>query len=292
MICKTLVRKGSPRYRQLLTYILQPVSHLTANERGEVVFKHNVFGDTCEQWSRQFVENEQYRRYRRRDSTMLVHEIISFHAADSQHVTNAFLKDFLNYYAQLRADRSMFVGVVHRHQGNVHVHIGLHALNFRTGYSVTKKKPEYRSMLRSLQNWPQIVHSTIDLNSSKERTYSDKEYQLKRRTGKASSKDRLIAAIGALYQQSTSRKDFLNNLTQQEIQPYYRRDKLTGIITSTGRKFRFRTLGISDDMLQELDRQHETSVDRQPKCSPYYEKTARLQRMRKRSIAAKERERE
>ena len=283
MICKTLNRK-SPSYFQLFSYLTKPLNHLTERERSQHIFKHNVYGNTISQWCDQFTENEQFRKLRRKDNTKLIHEIISWAKEDAPHIDSAFIKDFLHHYNKIRADRVMYVAVLHQDEPHTHLHIGMHALNFKTGFSITKKRGAYRSMLQELQafhlnRYPDIKKSTVDFTSSKEKPYRDKEYQYKRRTGLQLKKDLLSQQLLNIYRQSTSLSDFLQHVQSQDITPYYRRNKLTGVITQAGKKYRFRTLSITSEMLTNLDRQQKTLIDRQQKLnitSPYQEKSDRL----------------
>jgi len=70
--------------------------------------------------------------------------------------------------------------------------------------------------------------------------------------GALSNKQKLITALETVYTKATSKRDFYDRLRKQGMQLYKRNDKVVGM--KLKRKFRFRTLGYDQSILQELDK--------------------------------------
>lgn len=71
--------------------------------------------------------------------------------------------------------------------------------------------------------------------------------------GVTSDKQILLSVLEKTYISAKSEKDFYKILTGQNIDLYSRNNKIVGIKTS--RKFRFRTLGYTQEILKDLDKQ-------------------------------------
>ena len=302
MILKTLTRRDED-YSSLIRYIMKPLDHLSPKQRREMVFKNNVFGSEDE-WVSQFRHNETFRKYKRRDSIKMCHEIISWHPKDADKITPEFLRSFMKLYTSIRCERPMFIAALHKEE-HVHLHILLSGLNFKTGYSVSRKRADYLAMIRSLQNYhlthfPEITHSTVPFDGSKRsRTIDSNEYMYTKRTGRPSRKAVLSQKLQELYTQSHSLSEFLALVEKEGYSVYYRRGKPTGVVTATHRKHRFENLSISKEQLAALDRQHESQLDGQlvspiqktPLTKAQLHRLRRLQERRRRSTEIEGRER-
>tara|TARA_R110002051_G_scaffold181774_1_gene251340 strand:+ start:106304 stop:106636 length:333 start_codon:yes stop_codon:yes gene_type:complete len=80
---------------------------------------------------------------------------------------------------------------------------------------------------------------------------TQKEQHMKRKRGVLSEKEKLSKIIQKLAQKSSSLEMLSEKIIQNNVKPYYRNYKLTGIYLNK-RKLRLTTLGIDKAKLKEL----------------------------------------
>ncbi|PQJ76487.1 hypothetical protein [Polaribacter glomeratus] len=80
---------------------------------------------------------------------------------------------------------------------------------------------------------------------------SQKEVHMKMKRGVLSEKELLSRQIQKLAKQSNSLSALAQKLIANKLNPYYRKNKLTGVLFKN-RKFRLTTLGIDKSKLKEL----------------------------------------
>lgn len=78
----------------------------------------------------------------------------------------------------------------------------------------------------------------------------DPEYQMKLR-GVVSDKERLVIALEKVFMKSSSQKDFYCLVKKEGFEIYHRGGREAGVVLA--RRFRFRTLGYSPEILQQLN---------------------------------------
>ncbi|MCH8905123.1 MAG: hypothetical protein IIA45_14555 [Bacteroidetes bacterium] len=93
-----------------------------------------------------------------------------------------------------------------------------------------------------------VQHGKLD----KDRV-SNQEYEVKLREG-TTQKEKLVSMLDESFSLASSTEELLQLLEEQDISPYYRNGKLTGV--SYGRKYRFSRLNYIEQ-LQELEKQSE-----------------------------------
>lgn len=257
-----------PQYKKLLNYMLHDEGRLFNKEKRSFVITHNLKGNTINQWEQQFKENETFRIRKRTDSVLYTHEIISFHKDDAKNISLDKLENMARTYIQKRKINGMFVAVPHFDKDHYHIHICASGLEYHTGKSLRMTKMDFQKLKKDIQNY-QIEHfpelsksvvkhekKTLNKEQSKEYnkiTQTEKEYQYKLRTGRATEKEQILGMLKTCYKSSTSKDDFFNKLKECGLKTYIRSGKTTGIIFGN-HKFRLNRLGFTEERLEELNR--------------------------------------
>ena len=221
---------------------------------------HNLKGDSIYDWTNQFKTNEEYRQNKRVDSVKLTHEIISFHKNDAQNISLDKLEDIARQYVRERNVNGMFLAVPHFDKEHYHIHICASGIEYQTGKSMRLDKKKLRELKQKIQQYqiekyPELIKSVVNHGKlPKERALlSEKEFQYKLRTGRATDKEQLIGMLKTCYKKANSKDDFFENLKECGLKSYIRGGKTTGIVFNN-KKFRLKRLGFTDERLQELDK--------------------------------------
>ena len=89
--------------------------------------------------------NESKRIRRRKDSVILFHDLVSFHAGDSDKLQDEkVLRRIARKYAKSRAGQSIAVVVAHRDQAHIHLHCLLSGAQFDNGRSARISQAEFQ----------------------------------------------------------------------------------------------------------------------------------------------------
>jgi len=221
---------------------------------------HNLKGDSISEWVKQYQANEEYRQNKRVDSVILTHEIISFHKDDAQNISLDKLEDIARQYVKERNINGMFLAVPHFDKEHYHLHICASGIEYQTGKSMRLSKINLQGLKKKIQQYqiekyPELSKSIVNHgNPPKEQTLlSEKEFQYKLRTGRATDKEQLIGMLKTCYKKANSRNDFFENLKECGLKTYIRGGRISGIVFSN-KKFRLKRLGFTDERLQELDK--------------------------------------
>jgi hypothetical protein len=254
MIVKIKGRK-TPTYQQLLNYIARDKDRLVDKQGQSFLLLHNVRGGGIDEWVKQFNVNEGFRLHKRRDNILLYHEIVSFHKADK--VSLEILEDMAKEYIRLRNPNGMYVAVPHYDKSHLHLHFCVSGLEYRTIKSMRLSKTALRELKikfqeYQLKKYPELSKSVVWHGKGK--AVSEKEFQLKLRTGRESQKDKLSAILKTCYKKARSPESFYELLKGLEAIPYLRGGKISGVVFG-GRKFRLKRLGFSEERILELDRE-------------------------------------
>lgn len=229
------------------------------------VSTHNLRGNNIDTWVEQYQKNEQFRKVKRKDSVYVKHEILSFHKADSENISIDKLKDIARQYMKLRNHRGMYVAVPHMDKDHLHIHICSSGIEYRTGKSTRMSRKDFADLKKNVQNYqsekfPELSHSIVAHGARKEKAISDREYQFKKRTGKETNKDKVISALNNCYKKANSKDNFFELLLEYGLTTYIRGGRVSGIIFQD-RKFRLKTLGFTEEKLNELNLRQDRSND-------------------------------
>lgn len=233
-----ILSRHNPSYTSLINYILKEGK----NERPEVI-THNLHSTTAEGYTKEFAENESFRRHSRSDQVYLFHEIISFNAKeDNSKITPETIRDIAKEYIRLRGHEGVMLGAVHRDKDHVHVHMAVSALKFRTGTSFRLSKAELRELKVSLQEYhkqryPEISKSFPEHGKGKAYLKDAKWYALHKEQRNL-LKEQINDKVRSCFEKATSQKEFLELLREENLHHYERNGIVKGIEYEDS-KFRF-----------------------------------------------------
>lgn len=228
------------------------------DEKGNsFVVSHNLKGNNINEWVKQFKANEEYRKSKRSDSVVLTHEIISFHRDDAKNITIEKLENIAREYIKNRGINGLYLATPHFDKEHYHVHICASGIEYKTGKAMRLSKIELQKLKKNIQQYqidkyPELSKSLVN-HEKKGYALSDKEYQLKLRTGRATDKEQLIGMLKMCYKKAISKDTFFEMLNENGLKTYIRGGRVSGVIFN-GKKFRINRLGFTDERLQYLDR--------------------------------------
>lgn len=257
MILKSLGRKSS-NYDQLLNYILKTDENIPVPKH--LILKQNIFGETVEDMSMEYLDNESNREYKRNGVNKMYHEILSLHANDTHRVNDEILRDIAREYMRLRNEHALIISAPHQDKDHVHWHFCVSGTEL-SGKSLRITKQAFNQIKKDLQNYqitkyPELQHSIVDLDKPSKSLLTDKEHQVVQRLGK-SQKMLVKEQIEAIYEKSNSQSHFNELLIEAGFSPYIRGTKSGGVTLDDGRNIRFKSLGFDAERLQDLDNRSE-----------------------------------
>ncbi len=221
------------------------------------VITRNLKGKNPEKWASQYLKNESFRLRKRSDSVYLTHEILSWHREDSKNITLEKLEDIVGEYLRLRNGNGIYVAVPHFDKSHYHIHICSSGIEYRTGKTMRLSKVDLHKLKKDIQNYqlekfPELSKSVVSHGTKKTIT-SDKENQIKLRSGRESDKDQLLAIMKTCYKKANSKESFFELLAECGIKNYVRGGKISGVVFQE-RKFRLKGIGFTNQKIEELDK--------------------------------------
>lgn len=259
MIIKIKSHKNSNAFEKVLNYMLNKKDRLFDEKGYSFTLAHNLKGNSINEWAMQYRENEKYRKLKRVNSVILTHEIISFHKEDATNITLDKLEDIARQYVKMRNEKGMYVAVPHFDKDHYHIHICTSGIEYHTGKAMRLSKMELQKVKKQIQDYqikryPELNKSLVNHgNEKKVYALSDKEYNCKQRTGRASDKEQLIGMLKTCYKKAASKDNFYENLKESGLTTYIRGGKISGIIYNN-KKFRINRLGFTEERLTDLDK--------------------------------------
>lgn len=256
MILKSLSRKSNPS--QLIGYVLR--YSLKENKQAEhkedatLILRHNLRSRSVQGYIKEFLSNEAFRIYKRKDSVVLFHTILSFAPEDKEHITEAQLKNIAKQYVSLRGNNSLYLVVAHKEKLHTHLHMVNSGVQLN-GYSSRVSKQQFKHIKLELEKfvqekYPELSASAIIHDKSKQLSKAALIEQVQ--NTRQTAKQKLLTVLNEAYTSATSKEDFLNKLQEQSYEPYYRKTNLQGLIAD-GRKYRFTRIGYDAETIEQLD---------------------------------------
>src|ERR1035437_6443880 len=202
-----------PAYLRLLNYMMNKNEKILNKEGESFVITHNLRGEKIEDWVQQFQENEAHRQYNHKKKNYLTHEIISFHKEDVKNISLEKMEDIAREYINLRNPKGMYVAVPHFDKSHYHIHLAVSAIEYKSGKSLRMSKQQFQELKKNIQQYqqekfPELSKSVVR-HGKNGINISDKEYQMKLRTGRITDREKVIAILQDCYKEVTSKKDFL-----------------------------------------------------------------------------------
>jgi hypothetical protein len=244
-------------FKQILEYMLNDKDRLFDENKNSFAITHNLKGKTVAEWQKQYKANEEFRKTKRSDSVYLTHEILSWHRDDAKYITLAKMEEMAREYIRQRNPKGMFVAVPHFDKQHYHIHICASGIEYKTGKSLRLTKPELQNLKKNIQQFqieqfPELSKSIVQHGRKDKSVLTDKEYQIKLRTGRETDKEQLIGMLKTCYKKANSKDTFFHLLRECKLVPYERGGKTSGIIFKN-KKFRLKGLGFTQQRLEELD---------------------------------------
>lgn len=239
----------------LITYVFSDKNLM--NRAGESVTISSFLAGKRNTWGRQFERNEQRRKsfYGGRE-VRLFHEILSYHP-ESQPSASEIESLMWKYIQERTGNRPVLAfGSCHFSESHYHSHIVFAGIDCY-GSSLRLSRSEFRAVqIRMneymLEHFPHLKESYVDYGkASKEphKRHSHKSDQRAKRTHQKPKKERTHDLIQTAFVDSSSIEAFVANLALKNIEVYYRREKLTGIIFEDQKMRLKRALGIDFEKL-------------------------------------------
>ncbi len=161
-------------------------------------------------------------------------------------------------YIRQRNPKGMYVAVPHFDREHYHIHILASGIEYRTGKSLRLSKPDLQKLKKDIQQYqiewfPEFSKSIVEHGKKEKSFISDKEYQVKLRTGRETEKEKLLGMLKTCYKKANSKEMFYQLLNECGLETYERGGKISGIAHGKY-KFRFNRLGYSEDRLNDLNK--------------------------------------
>jgi hypothetical protein len=260
------VRWKKKRAGILLRYIESDKGRGPAED--SFVIYHNIPVTTLEGSIRAFDENDSFRKARR-NGVRYYHEVLSFHPKDRDLVTPEILENIARKYIEIRCPRALVYARPHLHEAHPHIHFAISGTEYRNRKTLRMDDATFERLRYGIENYqvsryPQLKHSIVYLSREKRRgkdrqkedrnTRKEREKQMNQRgLGKDGEKQQAITEVRTCLLESQSFLDFENRLQHAGLALYKYRGKTTGIVFGK-RKYRFKTLGMSKEIIRELEK--------------------------------------
>ncbi len=236
---------------------------------------HNLQSTNTGTVIQEFVENDQYRK-KRKKGVVLYHEILSFHPDEKSDLSLEILEDIAHKFIELRGKNALCLAKPHIENENIHIHFLFSGVEYKSTKTLRLDNKSFRQVRLEMelfqQKYPALNKSSmVYLNKwQKNRLMendtikqSEKETQLKRRTGKQSRKDVIRVLVRDCYLQSSNKENFFQRLVEQGIELYKYRNKINGLKDKDGRKHRFNSLSLGDKELALLEKNTDRMMELQ-----------------------------
>ena len=247
MIIKSMARK-SPSFHQLAKYMDKGKK----NHKSFEVFYNNLYSRESEGISDEFKKNAENLRHRK-NGNYLYHEVISItrsHELDFEK-QKEILYSLVNDYVQLRAKRNLVYGIMHTDKkDNLHYHLMISSNELGSEKRHRLNKSTFANIQKSIEknvlnNFPDLGQKIIYNQNKAEKTKKG-EYELKRRTGKESQRDKIKRELTEVFETAKGKADFFNKLADAGFEVYVNGNTIGVTSSETGRNYRLKTLGLLD----------------------------------------------
>lgn len=219
---------------------------------------YNLKGNSIDEWVNQFRDNELCRQRKRTDSVLLTHEILSWHKDDAGNISLAKMEEMAREYIRQRNSNGIYVAVPHFDKGHYHIHICASGIEYKTGKSLRLAKPELQKLKKDIQQFqierfPELSKSVVQHGRKDKSVFTDREYQIKLRTGRETDKEQLIGMLKTCYKKANSKETFFHIINEAGLKTYVRGGKISGVVFRN-KKFRLKGIGFTQERLGELDK--------------------------------------
>jgi len=249
MIIKSMARKTAS-FGQLAKYMEDGASN-TNIKYG--VFYKNIYSKQRAGVTKEFRENAKNLQ-KRKNGNYLYHEVISITKSKEIPINKQkeILYKLVSDYVELRAKNNLVYGYLHdEKEDNLHFHLMISAneIGSHTRHRLDKKT--YGNIQKQIEKhvlneYPELAQQII-YNQKKNEKTTNKEYELKKRTGKKSVRDHVKDDLTNIFSSSSYKDELFNKLSENGFELYVRGKTIGVKKTATGKKYRLKTLGLLDD---------------------------------------------
>lgn len=262
MVIKTLSCKYRSDIKRLIEYILHDKGRRTQTNNTFAITQ-NILGYTEKEYKQAFLTNDTFRKIRK-NGTVLYHEILSWKQWSGLSIE--VMKDLTEQYVKLRTKgNGIVLAIPHTHEPHPHVHILISGTKIRSKKSMRMSKNQFKALRKSIESYqkkhyPELNHSLVyqapDKRQPRGKAKRKDQYrQAQKKTNRTQKldKERLSEAIKQMYQKSNNIQSFVDLINHQpKLTHYYYRNRLAGVVYHN-RKYRFTTLGLTKEMLRNLE---------------------------------------
>lgn len=258
MLIKSKGSRAVGSVGRILEYISRNSATVKDLKGKPYVICHNISGNSVQEFLEAFAQNERNRKVTRK-GLRAFHEYMAWHPEDAANITPDMIKDMVETYLDMRAEKGMGVSFIHGDTQHPHAHILLSSLEVVSGKSLRLSKEQFAQIQRSMQDYqrtkyPELNQSLINFELESKQHITDDELAMNKR-GANSRKQELIAIMETVLEDATSRDDFYDKLLSLGIGIYERSGKIAGV--DDARHYRWDTLSITPEKFQELDNREE-----------------------------------
>lgn len=247
MIIKSMSRK-EPSFAQLSNYIFKGADN-------NYTYIRNLYANDTEGISKEFEENFKFLK-RQKNSNAIYHEILSISKASLDlEKQKEILFEIAREYAEIRARNCLVYGSLHEADNNLHFHlmISSNELEQKKNHYFSKKQfSEIKKGLEKyvLEKYPELEQRRlINRDKKKIEAISQKEFELKKRTGKITKRESIQYRLTQIFNNSPTKEIFFTNLEKNNIQIYVRGNTIgfKDLTDDTQRNYRLKKLGLSEE---------------------------------------------
>lgn len=263
-LLKMLSRSRLYAFENTLNYIHN--EHKTKmDEQESIPVLHNIRAkaDDKEKIIDAFIENEAYRPITE-NRIYCFHTIISMSEKDRSKCTPKVMKQIMDKYFELRGD-VLGYGLAHFNTDSPHIHILESATRYRKNKSSSLRKSELAELKVEMEDYVTkelgLEHSFIEHGKGKAYLKEREENLIKH--GGISIKEMVKRQVIESLKQAKSLSEFKELLHDHQLIHYERRSDgiPSGVISSSGKKYRFTTLGI--EIEDYLDLNHNKDLEKE-----------------------------
>lgn len=288
MIIKSLSRKKAS-FENLLNYINREKNNLTIAK--------NLYSneENLKEIAKEFKENAELLKYSK-GSNYLYHEIISLAPSTNEKLKpqelEKILIDIWEQYLNLRANKCLSYGKIHKDKDNLHLHFCISANEINSSQRLSYKKAKFREIQKEVEeylikSYPNLEEARIytksqdrnqeqsrkstqnnllvktnkwelekeDLKNSKVKLkLSTREQEIKRRTKEPTKKEQVSELLIKIFDNSDSRANLLQNLKMNWLEIYQRWNTISVLNTQDKRKYRLKTLNLEEKLKECKER--------------------------------------
>ena len=261
MLIKTLRHKYNS-IGDLLFYMVNGME----DKGKDMMIAHNLPSFDIETMKHEFLKNDLYRQ-ETKAQVRWYHEILSFSPFDKEALDTRTLERIARQYIEMRNPRAMCYAVAHTSEAHIHLHFCFSGSEYRSKNILRMDDRTFKGLRIGMEKWqmknlPHLKNSIVYLDRRKEKrrtidrdrnSRNQKEFHTKKRLGgRTTEKGKLASTLKGLFNKSRDVKQFYSSIKAADLTLLERNGKVTGVIGN--RRYRFKTLGITNEMLMSLDR--------------------------------------